>query len=193
MTFDNHISTICQKSSCKLNAITRIQNLLGQKEKVALLNSFVYSNFNYCPLVWHFTTNKSRLKIEKIQERCLRLQLNNYTDNYENLLTKSGNQTMEIKRLRILATEIFKTLNGLNPKFMEEIFHYSPFLTHKKRNLQVHTRKTSKYGDKCLKNLGAHMWNSLPVNMKYETSLQNFKISIKNWLGPSCKCYLCSD
>ena len=29
---------------------------------------------------------------------------------------------MEIKRLRNLATEIFKTVNNLNPSFMKDIF-----------------------------------------------------------------------
>ena len=99
---------------------------------------------------------------------------------------------MEVKRLRVRATEIFKTLNGLNPKFMEEIFHCSPFQTHKKLNLHVHARKTSKYGDNSIRVLGPHIWNSLPNELKKQTSLQNFKDSIKKWSGMSCKCYLCS-
>ena len=62
--------------------------------------------------VWNFTTSKSRLKLEKIQERCLRLQLNNCINRYETLLTKSGNYTLEVNRLCIFATEIYETLNG---------------------------------------------------------------------------------
>ena len=30
---------------------------------------------------------------------------------------------MEVKRLRTLGIEIFKTLNQLNPAFIEEIYH----------------------------------------------------------------------
>ena len=29
---------------------------------------------------------------------------------------------MEIKRLRVLATEIFKTVNNLNPNYMKDVF-----------------------------------------------------------------------
>ena len=36
---------------------------MGFKEKEILLNSFVYSNFNYYPLVWHFRSAKSVKKI----------------------------------------------------------------------------------------------------------------------------------
>ena len=37
-------------------------------------------------------------------------------------LNESGKQSMEVKRLRTLALEIFKTLNNLNPNYIKEIF-----------------------------------------------------------------------
>ena len=82
---------------------------MGFKEKEVLLNSFVYSNFNYCPLVWHFWSSKSLYKIEQIEERALILLHNNFACDYAELLKKSGNTTMEIKRLRCLALEIFNS------------------------------------------------------------------------------------
>ena len=65
LSFEKHISTLCNKASNQLNAIGRIQKFMGFKEKEVLLNSFVYSNFNYCPLVSHFCLSKSLYKIEK--------------------------------------------------------------------------------------------------------------------------------
>ena len=43
--------TLRNKASNQLNAIERIQKFMGFKEKEFLLNSFVYSNCNYCSLV----------------------------------------------------------------------------------------------------------------------------------------------
>ena len=120
LCFEQHISTLC-KASNQLNAIGRIQKYMGFKEKEILLNSFVYSNFNYCPLVWHFCSSKSLNKIEKIQGRALRLLHNDFTSDYSELLNKSGKPSMEVKRLRKLALEIFRTLNNLNPDYMKEI------------------------------------------------------------------------
>ena len=54
LSFEKHVSTLCNKASNQLNAIGRIQKFMGFKEKEVLLNSFVYSDFNYCHLVWHF-------------------------------------------------------------------------------------------------------------------------------------------
>ena len=51
--------TLCNKASNQLNTIGRIQKFMDFKEKEVLLNSFVYSNFNCCSLVWHFCLSKS--------------------------------------------------------------------------------------------------------------------------------------
>ena len=93
---------------------------------------------------------------------------------------------MEIRRLRTLALEIFKTLNDLNPTVMKNIFNFSPRCTHRKHDIFVHPRKTANYGDKSLKSVGPHIWNSLPDEIKATTSLSIFKKFIKNWFGPKC-------
>ena len=58
LSFEKHISTLCNKASNQLNAIGRIQKFMGFKEKEVLLNSFVYSSCNYFLLVWHFHSSK---------------------------------------------------------------------------------------------------------------------------------------
>jgi len=184
LNFNDHVKTICKKAGNKINAIGRIKNLLGQKEIEALVNTFVYSNFNYCPLIWHFSSKKSTNKIEKIQERCLRLLYNNSTDTYDELLIKTKQSSMEIKRLRSLAVEVFKTLNDMNPTYMKEIFYLSPYETHKKYDLYVQKRNTTKYGNHSLRVLGASIWNSLPEKIKKISSLYEFKNFIKEWCGP---------
>ena len=41
---------------------------------------------------------------------------------YQDLLSKGGKSTMNVMRLRTLCVEIYKTLNDLNPSFMNNIF-----------------------------------------------------------------------
>ena len=72
-----------QKSNQSVHAICRLQNSMGEKKKEIFVSSFVYSIFNYGRLVWHFCSKKSIGKIEKIQERCLRIILDDYEGNYD--------------------------------------------------------------------------------------------------------------
>ena len=41
---------------------------------------------------------------------------------YEDLLSKGGKSKMNVRRLRTLCVKIYKTLNDLNPSFMNIIF-----------------------------------------------------------------------
>ena len=115
LKINDHISVLCSKAAMQLNALSRLQKYMGKSEKEAIINSFILSNFNYCSLVWHFSSCESIRKIEKIQKRCLRIILNDYESDYETLLCNSNKPTMETQRLRTLAVEIFKTLNEINP------------------------------------------------------------------------------
>ncbi len=39
------------------------------------------------------------------------------------LIEKCNYATLHIRRLRIISTEVFKSLNNLNPSFMKEMFN----------------------------------------------------------------------
>ena len=83
LDFDHHINKLWKSAGNQLNSLTRLKSFLGLKERVALVNSFTYSNFEYCPLVWIFSHKKSLNKIESLHKRPLRFLLNNYENSYE--------------------------------------------------------------------------------------------------------------
>ena len=62
-------------------------------------------------------------KVEKLQKCVLRFLQNDYHSSYETLLHKSGKTTVNVRNLRNLCKEIFKSLNNLNPVFLKEIFY----------------------------------------------------------------------
>ena len=51
LNFDEDVSKLCNKSAGQLNALYSIGHLIGLEERKILINSFIYANFNYCPLV----------------------------------------------------------------------------------------------------------------------------------------------
>ena len=191
LKFDTHVSNLCKQASMQLNAISRLKQYMGRKEIEVLLNSFIYSNFNYCPLVWNFCSCKSSSKIEQIQKHCLKLLLDDNVSDYKDLLHKSHRSTMVVKRLRVLAIEIFKTLNSLNPSYMKDIFSPKNVSKIHPNNIAVKSHQTAKYGDKSLTCLGPKIWNSLPEYIKAENCYKKFKEFIDTWMGPICNCYIC--
>ena len=73
-------------------------------------------------MVWIFSTAKSLNKIESLQKRALRFLYSDYSISYEDLLEKVGKVKMSEHRLRNLSAEIYKTINTLNPEFMNNNF-----------------------------------------------------------------------
>ena len=82
LNFESHISKICHKAAGHLNALKSPGSYIPLESRKILADSFILSNFNYCPLVWYFSTAKQVQKIEKIQERVLRFVHNDYETDY---------------------------------------------------------------------------------------------------------------
>ena len=61
----------------------------------------MYSNFNYHPLVWHFSSAKSVQKVEKIQERALKFLYKDNDSSYEDLLRRAGKETQNTLGTRL--------------------------------------------------------------------------------------------
>ena len=122
LNFESHISENCRKAAGQLNALKLLGSYIPLESRKILANSFILSNFNYCPLVWYFSTAKQVQKIEKIQERVLRFVHNDYETDYPSLLKNNKSVTMEVKRMRYLSIEIYKTLHCLNPQYMKKLF-----------------------------------------------------------------------
>jgi hypothetical protein len=118
LKFNTHISEICRKASRQLNVLKRIGKHLSKLGRLTIYHSYIMSNFNYCPVVWHFFWESNTKKMEKIQERALKFIYEDFNSDYDTLLLKSDLPSLKIRRLRMMGKEIFKnpsqTVTGLS-------------------------------------------------------------------------------
>ena len=103
---------------------------------------------------------------------------------------------MNVNRLRNLCVEIYKTINKLNPEFMNNIFKVkeNKRLVREQYKLNLETPEWNQvtFGTKILKVYGPKVWNSLPFHIKTSENLIHYKSLIKNWNGSSCSCTVCT-
>ena len=111
------------------------------------------SNFNYCSLVWNFSSARSLNKIEDLLKRALRFLLNDYED----LLEKSICPNMNLRR---------QTLYKLNPDYINGIFtvRNTDRLTREeyKLNLEIPKPNQDTFETRSLRSYGPKIWNALP-------------------------------
>ena len=193
-TFEEHINNLCQKSSQKLHALTRISHYLSPNKKRILFKTFVISQFNYCSLVWVYHSRILNKRINNIHPRALRIVYQDKKSSFEELLQKDNSVTVHMKNLQYLATKIFRVKSGLSPIIMNEVFDFQENESHNLGSgihLASRNMHTAHFGTDTISSLWPKLWKLIPDNIKHASTLSAFKAKIKSWTINNCACRLC--
>ncbi len=205
LRFNEHVTYICKKAAQQLNSMSRLSSVLQMESKYCIFNTFIISNFVYCPLIWHMCSSADAQSIEKIQKRSLRFVLNDFTSEYGILMEKSSfwrshgevmeKSTFYLEKLRQLHVETYKATNGLAPVYVWDIFqrkiHVHSYSLRDTNTLSLCKFNTIKYGKLSLRYEASNISNKLPPSVKCVQCLDDFKKSTKTWKGPLCMCGSC--
>ena len=122
LSMNEHVSKLCKNASKKLHALARISKYMNIYRKRIIMKTFINSQFGDCPLVWMLHSRSLNNKINKIQERALRLVYNDNRSTFEELLIKDDSVTIHDRNIQALSIELFKVINGISPNIMKEVF-----------------------------------------------------------------------
>ena len=122
LTFTEYVSDICKKASKKIGVLSRLCNLISSKTKLQLYLTAILPHLTYCQIVWHFCKQSERRKLERLQERALRVIYNCRTcsDTYTPC---KADLSLYNRRLQDIVTLMYKVRNGLPPDNIVELFN----------------------------------------------------------------------
>ena len=69
LSFENHVTHLCKKTSQKLHALARISHYMDLSKCRNLMKAFITSQLGYCPLLFHIRNLNN--KINRIHEQAL--------------------------------------------------------------------------------------------------------------------------
>ena len=85
-------------------------------------NKKVKCQFNFCPLLWLFSTRAVNYYITRLHERKLIALLNDETSTFNDMLSESNDTTIHIENIPKLMIEFYEYLYGLSTPVMEEVY-----------------------------------------------------------------------
>ena len=194
LNFKNHVSIISKKAAKQINALLRISKQLNYESKLRIFEAFIASNFVYCRNAYDTFTISQDRKLEKLNERAIRLVCNDFTSPYQDLLDKTGKEMLYVTRKNGLIIFVYKVLHGLAPPVSNSFFKIqeTPYNMRDNYKLIKPIYKTIQYGKRSVAYQGAQLWNMLPSHVKHNNELSDFKTCLKAEKGVhACECGNC--
>ena len=194
LNFNHHLSLISKKAARQINALQRLCKFIDYEGKLSIYEAFVASNFVYCSVAYNSFTLGHDRKIEKLNERALRLVCNDYSNTYNDLLVKTGKKMLNITLKNNLVQFVFKVLLNQAPPVDNSFFskQISPYDMRDNNKLVLPAFNTVQYGKRSIRFQGLSLWNVLPSHVKCLHDISSFKLAInKNDYFDNCECGSC--
>ena len=176
---------MCTKAGRLLYVLQSLKECLDYKVVWPFTRPLIImSNFNYCSVIWMFTSKASLSKLETLQKRALRFVLNDYESTCQNLLHNCNVLGIKILLLRNLAIEVYKCATKINPAYLNEMFNAKKCPCDLGDDFIVESPGVNSvnFGLKSFKSYGGKIWNALPMSYKSAITIHKFKtIKIIGW------------
>ena len=183
LSWKEHISHINGKINRGIGILYKLRNVLTQRWRIKLYNTFVLPYFNYCNIIWCSTCPTYLKNIIVTQKRALKIALN-VDKKTSSEVVFSQAKALSLRAINNVQTGIFmfKYFSHLLPfSYDFQCFFNCEIHSHFTRSaFNVHTTRPSTNKFKfSLSIRGPKLWNSLPSEIKYLSSLLSVKKSLK--------------
>ena len=187
LTWSNHINAITKKISSGIGSIKRISHCVPPATLHTIYHGLVQSHFDYCSVVWGNCAKTLSDKLQRLQNRAVRVLTNTcYDADANQLLNELGWENLETRRQKLKAEMVYKSLNGLAPNYLSSRFiQRSDVITaynlrDSDGKLAIPLPRTNYYKNS-FGYSGAVLWNSLPSAARQATSLTSFRQLLTNY------------
>ena len=194
LQFNRHVEYLCEKARKKTATLMRLRNKLDVEQKLILYNSFIKSQFGYCPIVWLFHGKVAEDQINRIHKRALKAVYNDFDSTFETLLAKGNHETVHQANLKQLIIKVFSCVKKESPAILQDIFTIDNCHHNLRINNRLKLPKTNSltYGLQSFSYRGSSIWNSLPDIYKNCTCSSVLKTELKTLSIVKCSCINCS-
>jgi hypothetical protein len=187
LTWNTQIDKTCSKIVSKLSLLKRISFYLTPEMKQLFYNAYIVPIFDYGCITWCKTSQSNLTRLMRLQKRAARIILNKPTR------TPTFELFRELKWLSFqsrckyhVCLLVYKTLNNLAPKYLNNILSFSTNSSHNLRSIQryniINNRPNTNSLKRTFSYFAMEIWNSVPSHIKLIRNIMAFKTQLKTYL-----------
>ena len=187
LSFDLHLKQISRTAFFHLRNISKIRNVLTQKDAEKLVHAFVTSRLDYCNSLLSGSSRKSLKTLQLVQNAAARVltrtkKKGHITPVLASLHWLPVKSRIEFKILLLT----FKALNNMAPLYLKELMvPYQPTRALRSQNsslLVIPKVSKSRVGARAFSYQAPHLWNHLPLSVREADTICRFKSRLKTFL-----------
>ena len=186
MSLDQQIKNINRKSYFQLTKIKQIKKYLTDDLNKSLVHSLIFSNLDYCNILYYNMPSYKLNKLQKIQNYAARVLTN--TSKYSHITPVLKSLHWLPVKSRIEFKILVFTYNCLNSNTTSSIntliaqHHPARPLRSSNKNLLVEQKVRYNSGSRSFQFASPYLWNKLPEDIKSSETLSIFKKRLKTHL-----------
>jgi hypothetical protein len=186
LSFMIHVNYICKKISKKLFFFYKLRGKVSFNCAVRIFNVMIKPHFEYCSTLLAFLPNEQIGRLQKLQNRGMRIILKCSRYSSIKFMLDSLNWLNINQRLKMnILLFVFKMKNGLVPKYLSESLMYGHDVHHYQLrnifNFRLDFFRTEGAKKTVMYN-GLKMFNELPRDIKNINNIKHFKKSIISYV-----------
>ena len=178
--------------------MTQIKTFLSKEDKLLFYNAYIRPHIDYCSAIWGNSTNFNIENVTKIQSRACNIILGSEYPHLEearnHLKIFSFDESVFLNKAKMM----YKIANNIAPSYLIDLFQMrkisddttSSLCSVANKNFLI-PKPTINLFKNSLSYSGAVIWNSIPLEIKNATSINNFVSKCTAWMKNYVKC--CSD
>ena len=165
LSWSEHIHKISKKNSSAIGALKRARPFISCKTAVQVYTALIQPHFDYCCSVWDELGSTLATKLQKLQNRAVRvITRSSYDADAGALLTLLQLDNLSIRRKKIKVQLMFKILKGNAPSYLKSLFSVRTLdydVRNNRSKLNIPKPRTN-YLKRSICCSGALLWNNLP-------------------------------
>ena len=183
LSWNNNTKNICKKVTAGISALRRVKPFVNKETLISIYNAIIRPHFDYCCEVWDVFGKTQSDRLQKLQNRAARVIMSMSNDiDQSTALQALGWEPLYIMRRKTKAKLMYKVLNKMAPEPLTKLVTYKNEITnHKLRNIStslcVPQPRTNSMKNSFMYD-GAHLWNSIPNEVKECKTLSLFRNKI---------------